>query len=550
MSTTPNLMKEIINKSATLSNNDIANFIYEVNDFLEQKKRNTTHAKKTMFLIEEALLNWQSYFGESKECILTFSKKRNKYLIDIKIEGEANNPFEIQDELFEQIFIPKSDIEPEYTYKRKTNILSCKIKKETNVFGILVAASLIGGIAFGLILNLLPPTLIESITYVFNKISSSVLGLLSMTAGPLIFFAITSAIIGLDKASGSSKVARKTVVQFILCDIIFMSVILLSSFFVFPINYQTSGNIIKSKESFTLIVDTIFNIIPTNFLGCFIDQNFLQILLIAIIIGIASLKFTKIYPKISDVAEAGVSILSKVMQWFVYLLPLVIFITIATNISSGNFVRYANIWILAAYIFSFMILCFFTYLIIVSLKTKLQISYLLKKILPILIVSLLTGSSTTVLTEIIDSLNNYFNMDKNYARFSASSAIVFFVPDSIIIFAASIFYGAMLNGNISIDLSWIITLFIMCILFGIAAPPIVGGYAAILGIMFTNFGIDSTLIGVIVPLIIIFDYICTGIKVGILQLDIILEASKLKMITNDCIVSGNNSKNLKSNKSI
>lgn len=526
-------MKEIITKNGTLSNKDIADFLYEVNEYLDEKKRNTVHAKKTMFMIEEALLNWQSYFGESKECEFVFSKRLSNYLLDIKIKGEEKNPFDVEDDSFELVFVRKLDVEPEYSYERKTNTLSCKIKKEANIFALLVVIAVIAGIGFGFLINLFPPVAVEYITYVFDKISSSVLGLLSMTAGPLIFFAISSAIIGLGKVGGSSKVARKTIVQFILCDVIFMAVIMISAFFVFPVNYQMSGSIIKSKDTFTLITDTIFNIIPTNFFGSFVEQNTLQILILAIIIGIAALSFSKIYPGVAEVAEAGVSITSKIMQWFVYLLPLVIFIALVTNISSGNFIKYANIWVLALYIFAFMILCFFTFLIIVSVKTKLKISYLLRKVLPQLFVSLLTGSSTTVLTEVIETMNKSFKMDTNYARFSASSAVVFFVPDSIVIFAAATFYGAMNDGHVLVDLSWMISLFIMCVLFGIAAPPIVGGYAAILGVMFTNFAIDSALIGVIVPLIIVFDYICTGIKVGIMQLDIILEANRLGMVSDN-----------------
>lgn len=522
-------MKLIISKTITLSNSAIDDFILDVNTYLKENELSTSHAKKTILMIEEGLLNYQEFFGSDKECKVTLRKHFSKVVIDIDIIGQPADPFDENTSEFANLIVDKLDIEPNYSYSKKVNHLSATIKKEKNVFLYLLIGSIVFGVIFGFLGRLLSDDTAYYVTYILEKISSSILGVLSMIAGPLIFFAIISAIIGLGNSSRFSRMARKTILHFIICDAVFMALITLLSFLIFPMNYGVSSIQGESQSTFTLIVDAIFNIVPANFFGAFVENNILQILIISILFGVASLAFLSKYPKIKDVVEIGVSLTGKIMEWFVYLLPLVIFVVIFTNIRNGIISNYMNIWILALFMFVTIILFFAGYLIIVSIRTKINIITLLKQVFPALILSLLTGSSVSTLPDTIDNLIRSFSIRKEYSRFSASTGIVFFVPDSILIFASTIFYCAMTTST-SVNFSWMLMAFIMCILFGVAAPPIVGGYAAVLTIMCTSLNIPSDALAVAIPLVIIFDYFCTGVKVGILQLDIILQSKNLGMI--------------------
>ena len=60
-------MKTIFRKKCTLSNEDINTLMSEFESCLSIKKINSEHAKKTMVLLEECLLNFQKHFGEEKE---------------------------------------------------------------------------------------------------------------------------------------------------------------------------------------------------------------------------------------------------------------------------------------------------------------------------------------------------------------------------------------------------------------------------------------------------------------------------------------------------
>lgn len=525
-------MKTIFRKKCTLSDEDINTLMSEFESCLSIKKINSEHAKKTMILLEECLLNFQKHFGEEKEIKAYLIKQIGKYSIEIKIKGEEFTPFsdeEDEDEYYTQI-IKKLDIEPKYAYSNLTNTVSCEIKKEKNNFLYLVVAAAVLGILCGIIgKSILSVSAIYYVNYFFSKVSETILGLLAMTAGPFVFFSIYNSVLGVGNVGKFSKIGKSTLGHFLFCDVFFVVISVVTSVIAFPLSFSLHSSANVSRDTYSSIVDAIFGIFPNNFFGSFVEGNIVQILILALLFGIASIMMIKSHPGISECVSTLTDIVGKIMGWFTYLLPIVIFASLATNIINGDMSDILKVWYMVVVVILLIILFYVAYLIIASIKCKVSIKKLCKDTLPLTFLSMMAGSSTVILPELIDNLCSKLSINKSLARFASSTGMVFFPPDAVVVLTSATFFCASV-GEVKTDISWMLLAVIMCYLFSISAPPVVGGYAAILAIMFTSLGISQTLLGIVIPAIVFLDYFCTGVKVGIIQLDILIQQKKIETI--------------------
>ena len=514
-------MKYQLDKEYNLSYEGISELIDDIINY-STLKNNSKDVHKLSLSVEEYLIRWLDNSNGDNHIRMKIGENFSKTIYSLSLKDKEITPFD-ENEINSNYVLRYLNVIPSYYYKDNLNLLVFELKKQKNYFFYSLILAIILGIALGLIGTALPATVLEPIAYIVEKLSDTVLGLMTMVAGPLIFFAIFSGITSMGDIEKFNKIGRSTFANYILMDVIFLVSSALISVLLFPLSFGGT----EKTDSLTSVTDTVFGIFPANLLNPFLESNFIQILLISVIFAVAAILLKKQYPEIIRFGETANILISKMMTWFCSLIGIVIFATIATSIWNSEVSEIIDIWEVFVIVIALMLVFLIIYIIMVSIRKKMSIKTILKTTMPLIGVSILTGSSTASLQNMIDTSTTVYKNESFFSKFASSLGIVFFAPDSFFILSSITIYCASVS-NISISVSWIVTAVLMIYLFSIAAPPVSGGYVALLSIIFSTLAIPARSLTMIAAIVVFLDYICTGLKVGILTLNIALRGEKLK----------------------
>lgn len=177
------------------------------------------------------------------------------------------------------------------------------------------------GLVLGIVFGLFMPGRYEFLLPVIDLLSGIYMNALQMMIYPLVFCSLIVGIQGIGSVSATGRIGAQTVLYFVGTTL-FAS--LLGLFLPRALGLG-SGVTIEMAEAnveavqFTSIMDTVKNLIPANPIAAFAGGNMLQVLVFAIIAGVACLKLgEKAAPFVSVVEavnELAIQIISVVMQF-------------------------------------------------------------------------------------------------------------------------------------------------------------------------------------------------------------------------------------------
>ncbi len=206
-------------------------------------------------------------------------------------------------------------------------------------FGVQIIAALLAGLILGLIAKNLggnPKTSPNGLVTTLSTIGSSYVSLLQAAVVPLIFTAVVSSIANLRQVANAAKLAWNTLLWFAITALIAVSIgIALGLFFqpgagtgkTAPTSYTG-----KSGDWWAFLT----GLFPHNFMGLgatstaaasggittSVSFNVLQILVIAVTVGIAALKVGKAAEPFLNLNASALAIIQKVLWWIIRVAPI------------------------------------------------------------------------------------------------------------------------------------------------------------------------------------------------------------------------------------
>ncbi len=206
-------------------------------------------------------------------------------------------------------------------------------------FGVQIIAGLIAGLVLGLIARQLggdPETDPNGLVTTLSLIGSSYVSILKAAVVPLIFTAVVSSIANLRQVTNAARLAWNTLLWFAITALIAVVIgIVLGTVFqpgagtgtATPTDYTG-----KTGDWWAFLV----GLFPSNFLGLgastktadsgdlvtSVNFNVLQILVIAIVIGIAALKVGKAADPFLKLNGSALAVIQKVLWWIIRLAPI------------------------------------------------------------------------------------------------------------------------------------------------------------------------------------------------------------------------------------
>lgn len=523
----------LICKEFVLSNIKISEISAKCYDFYKNSinaKRQYSEAR-VILSVEETLIQLQSAYGDEAECRVFYKSTILGTKVVFVVPGNRIDPFISKNEelFYSRQILQSYGMSPSYRYNSNINANEITISfiqkpiKNKMLLGILAAVAL--AIAARLLLSFLPAeTMLTIQEGIVNPVFSKVTAVITGVATFLVFFSVITGITGVGNSATlgnmGGKLLKAAGITYLFTAVV-MSVVSCMLYQVSTIS-ASGSNVVKD------LVQLVLDMIPSNLLECFVRDNDLQVIILAIFVGVVLLIMGDKVSKLNEMINTISDVINKMMAIICKALPVVVFFGIL-NMLMGDVSELVRVYKVAVILVvsSALIICF----LIIRLKTatKVSIAELFKMQWPTTLINLTTSSQVAALPENLKCCKEKFKIDPNFVDFSLPLCTVAYMPCGAAFLGAVVYGMADLSG-VPIDITFVIKLAIMAVVVAIAAPPIPGSAFAVMPIMMAGCGVPDTYYSVAIVLGTLLGYFLPALNGYCMQLEILRTAHKLDLV--------------------
>ena len=373
---------------------------------------------------------------------------------------------------------------------------------------VVTLAALILGILVGLaIQNFASETLAEFLTKdIFAPIYSVLINALKMVVAPLVFFSIASSIAEFSDIKALGRIALKVVAIYIVTSILAICVGLLT-YNIFPIgnpelaqgvNAEAAAETIEKGASATVsLKDTLVGIVPTDIVTPFQKSDMLQIIFIAVCLGLATASLTKAAPAAKDFVNAMNRVFSKITEVIVSFMPVLVFCAMAKMMATMDLMSFMQVitWIPVVYIGDvFMIII---YLCLLTINGMNPIKFI-SKYYPAMVSAFTLSSSNAALPSSIRQCKKLGISEKVYSFSLPLGATINMDGSCITLMISALFFARIYQ--LPTTSSMLLQLFIAIIVLSVGAPGVPGGNLVCLTLLIPQIGVPAEAISLVIGL--------------------------------------------------
>ena len=520
-------MKEIV-YSFVVSPKEIDNVSNKVQEFLRDNKADRELSLKVRLCIEEALLGILEDLGENVKAEAAFSKRIGKPAVSIRFKGKNYNPLEREnaDELSVSV-LGRLGFRPAYSYHAGLNKITFSIPATEFKQEIFLVVSVVLALILGLCGEIIPAGIKSFISdYMLTPVSDIFMKLLTMVAPILIFLTVVTSIMKNANASSFGKMGKYIIGRYLFMTVAFCAG--LSALFI-PCFNLCFGDASKGADGVGDLVKMLFDIVPNNIVAPFADNNMMQIILIAVLIGVIILRLDNRVDNLRGAMLDLHSVFVSAMELVCRVLPLYIFTSLLSTFWENGTESFLSLWKPITVSVGGDFACLVVLLIIVSAKCRVSLKLLIKKIMPSFIVGFTTASSIATFSTGIEINKKKLGISPAYSDIAYPLGIVLYDALYIPLFIVIPYYLAEVY-SVPVSPMWFVRAAFICLIVTYASPQVSGGALVCLSILMTQLGIPMAGLPVAGILAMLLDFSTTGAKVTAQHLEMIMQAKHLKMI--------------------
>ena len=517
----------------TLNNQNIDLASEKATEFLSKAGVDSKEILRIRLSLEEILLKYLEIYGDKKSFKFKMTKTLRALRLELSIAGISIDPFSGEDEddsIVLHNLLANFGLAPSWIYKNGQNIITftARKKKRSTVAQLGIAFAL--ALVCGSLCQILPePAAHFMVDDLVSPLFDTFMGLLSAIAGPIIFLSVVWGICGIGDMSTFGKIGKKMIQRFLIISTLtgIIATCICGLFF----KISTAG---ETAFAFSDLYQMILDIIPNNFFAPFVEGNSLQIIFIAIIVGLSMLILGNRIPFVFALIEQLNSLIQLIMSGLSSFLSFFVFASIFKMIAGGSLGLIAQSYksvIVMLLLEAILMVC---YLITVSARKKVSPIQLFNKLMPTFIIGLSTASSIAAYSTNIATCEKKLGIPKKIIDFGVPLGQVIFMPGALIQFLASAF-GMAETFDIAITPLWMVTACIICIVLAIAAPPVPGATLTCFTILFLQLNIPAAAIAIVVTLNVILEFVATAVNLFCLQTELIELSGSLNLLNSEIL---------------
>jgi len=509
---------------AMLSNENIDIRIKEAEQFLSEANVDGKDILRIRLAMEETLLNYKNMWGETESFSLRCVKRLGRLRIELSVPGIRYDPFAGEEEGSEILrsILAGMGIAPVWQYKNGSNqiIFTPRRRKPSQVL-LLTAAVVLAAVCGGLC-ALLPECVrsflsVQLVAPIFNMF----MGLLTAIAGPMIFLSVVWGVYSIGDTATLSKVGKRMILRFLLMSLLLTILAGVAMLPFFPLS--GSGG---SSFDFSQLLQMVLDVVPGNFFTPFTEANPLQIIFVAVVIGLAMLVLGAKGATVASFVEQSNSVIQLIMEAVSGLIPFFVFGSIFNMILSGSIsTLLQSSKLLPIMLLGHVLVCV-VYLLLVCVRKRVSLSVFAKKVAPTFLIGLSTASSAAAYSTNVECCEKQLGIDRQIINFGIPLGQVVFMPGAAVIFLAAGLCMAEVYG-VPISPAWLISALLITVVLAVAAPPVPGGGLTCYTMLFLQLNIPAEAVAITIALNVILEFFGTAVNLFCLQAELVELAGSL-----------------------
>lgn len=505
---------------------------------LEQAGTERRDTVRLRLAMEDILALWQSRLGSESVCTFRCGTRLGRRYIQLLIPGERLDPAEVEDGeargLLYSSLLAQAGLSPVYSYQDGINRLTLyppspqRLSPVLQLLLAIVAAGICG------LLCLAAPSAIRSVAgEVAAPLFTALMGILQTLAGPVIFLSVCWSVVSIGDVQVLGKIGRTVLIRFLaaICLLTGITAVCLTWAF-----RTESGVAAEGTNAAAQIYSMILGIIPSNIVSPFMEGNSLQIIFMAICVGVVLLVLGDKVSSVRTFVEQVNITVQFMMGAVSRYIPVLVFVSLFSLILSdalnglGGVLKGLLLDIGACLLWPLL------YALAASLRLRVSYPMLLRKLMPTYLIALFTASSAAALSTNLETCRQRLGISGRIVNFAVPLGQVMFktggaVGFFVLTLGLAEFYG------MAMPVSWVVTAVITSGLVAIATPPVPGGFTVSCTVLLAQLGIPMEAVALVIAANVILDFFMTSCGLSCLQSELLLAANKLGMLDRELLTS-------------
>ena len=526
-------MEKYIRDKFELTAMEIDRYIEETGELLGEQKIDSKEALRLQLILEETMLKYRDALSEKAAASLRFSRFFGAFRVSLRVTGESLDPFKEEDSSETSVMgslLSNSDsLNRSWRYRGGDNFVTFTVAKKRRMSQLvtILIGILIGAAVGSLLTAIIPDTAAVIAERIVTPLTNAFTGLLCVMATIMCFGAIVLGIVRMGDISTFSSIGKRMIRSFLL---VAFGLTLFNTAWMIP--GMTFGMESQVSIDFYDFFDILIDFVPNNIISPMLEFNSVHIIIIGVMFGIVMLKMgqkadplTEIFDEVNTVAILSNSSLNHFISIYVGLM-------VSGLIMSGQLAVIAGFWKLFLIVIAGEGFTLIVYTIVVCIRMKVSVRTYLHKLLPAFMISLSSANVGAAFVTTIDTLIGDLGVDADFAPLSYNLGTILFRPGYCIVFTACSLFTAHMYG-VEVTWAWLLAAFLLSFILSVATPPVLGGTTVCFSILFSQLGIKSEALAMIISVNAIFEFLTVAVNNYCLQSQIVLLGNSFEKIDRD-----------------
>ncbi|WP_240376263.1 dicarboxylate/amino acid:cation symporter [Bacillus piscicola] len=284
-----------------------------------------------------------------------------------------------------------------------------------------ILIALVLGVIAGLLLNFVSDTVFVFLdTYILTPVGQLFLNLIKMLVVPIVFISIALGAAGLKDPAQMGRIGGKTIGFYIVTTVIALVIGLSLAFFIRPGHegiFDTTNAEFNAEEA-PPIMETLMNIIPDNPVSALANADMLQIIVVALLFGIALAKLGEKTAGLHKLLEQGNDVMMFLVNFVMYTAPYGAFALIASAVGDAGVQGLGQMLMYMLTIIAGLLLhAALTYSLAIKLLGRASPYHFFKNFFPAITVGFSTSSSSGTLPISMRTAQERLGVSKSVSSF-------------------------------------------------------------------------------------------------------------------------------------
>lgn len=313
----------------------------------------------------------------------------------------------------------------------------------------------------------------------FSPITTIFIKSMKCLVGPIVFLSILNSVIGFDDMKLLGRVGTKVILLYTLTSII--ATIVSIGLFIF-INPGELGSYVPDGIANTQtiennsLVSMIVGFFPDNAIAAFMNNNTIQIIIIAVACGIALNTMGERNVRVNELITALNEMVNRICSYITKVIPIVIVCSISGLILKAETDTLISLLHMFLVIILGLAVMVVVYCLLIAIFAKVNPLILLKKYLPTALTVFSISSSSATLPINMEFANK-IGISKKVSSFSIPLGATINMDGGCIALPITVLFLAKIYG-VTFDTNMLLQLMFLSIMISMGAPGVAGGITA------------------------------------------------------------------------